>query len=91
MFFEAAQIFIFPKNHECLGFVYTESPRRKGRYSGGYSIGRSKQESVYVHVSYPEIELFHCTVSKFFIGKRYYVLFLIPVFTVEGTKLVQFT
>jgi hypothetical protein len=38
-----------------------------------------------------EIELFHCTVPKFLIRKRYYVLFLIPVFIVQVTKLVQFT
>jgi hypothetical protein len=38
-----------------------------------------------------EIELFHCTVPKLLIGKRYYVLFLIPVFIVQVTKLVQFT
>jgi hypothetical protein len=38
-----------------------------------------------------EIELFHCTVPKLFIRKRYYVLFLIPVFIVQVTKLVQFT
>jgi hypothetical protein len=34
---------------------------------GGYSIGHSKLESVYLHVSYSErfpIELFHCTVVK---------------------------
>jgi hypothetical protein len=35
-------------------------------------------------------ELFHCTVSKLLIRKRYYVRFLIPVFTVQVAKLVQF-
>jgi hypothetical protein len=38
-----------------------------------------------------EIELFHCTVSMLLIRKRYYLLFLIPVFIVHVTKLVQFT
>jgi hypothetical protein len=38
-----------------------------------------------------EIELFHCTVPKLLIRKRYYVLFLLPVFIVQVTKLVQFT
>jgi hypothetical protein len=38
-----------------------------------------------------EIELFHYTVPKLLIRKRYYVLFLIPVFIVQVTKLVQFT
>jgi hypothetical protein len=37
------------------------------------------------------IELFHCTVPKLLIRKRYYVLFLIPAFIVQVTKLVQFT
>jgi hypothetical protein len=34
----------------------------------------------------PEIELFHCTVQKLLIRKRYYVLFLILVFIVQVTK-----
>jgi hypothetical protein len=34
------------------------------------------------------IELFHCTAPKLLIRKRYYVLFLIPVFIVQVTKLV---
>jgi hypothetical protein len=38
-----------------------------------------------------EIEPSHCTVPKLFTRKRYYVLFLIPVFIVQVTKLVQFT
>jgi hypothetical protein len=38
-----------------------------------------------------EIQLFYCTVPKLLIRKIYYVLFLIPVFIVEVTKLVQFT
>jgi len=37
-----------------------------------------------------EIELFHCTVAKLLI-KGYYILFLILVFIVQVTKLVQFT
>jgi hypothetical protein len=61
---------------------------------GSYSIGHSKQ-NIYVHGvlfrTASEIELFHCTVPKLLIRKRYYVLFLIPVFIVQVTKLVQFT
>jgi hypothetical protein len=38
-----------------------------------------------------KIETFHCTVKKLLIRKLYYVLFLIPVFIVQATKLVQFT
>jgi hypothetical protein len=38
-----------------------------------------------------EIELFHCTVPKLLIRKTYYLRFLIPVFTVQVTKLVQYT
>jgi len=37
-----------------------------------------------------EIEQFHSTVAKLLI-KRYYVLFIISVFIVQVTKLVQFT
>jgi hypothetical protein len=35
-------------------------------------------------------DIFHCTVPKLLIRKWYYVLFLIPVFTVQVTKLVEF-
>jgi hypothetical protein len=35
-----------------------------------------------------EIQLFHCTVPKLLIRKRYFVLFLIPIFNVQVTKLV---
>jgi hypothetical protein len=35
--------------------------------------------------------IFHCTVPKLLIRKRYYVLFLMPIFIVQVTKLVQFT
>jgi hypothetical protein len=38
-----------------------------------------------------QIEKFHCAVPNFLIRKRYYVLFLIPVFIVQVTKMVQFT
>jgi hypothetical protein len=38
-----------------------------------------------------EIELFHSTVPKLLIRNGHYVLFLIPVFIVQVTKLVQFT
>ena len=39
-----------------------------------------------------EIELFECTTAKLLIRKRYYVyiLFLIPVFIVQVTEVVQF-
>jgi hypothetical protein len=37
-----------------------------------------------------EIELFHCTVPKLLLIKRYYALFVIPVFIVQVTNLVQF-
>jgi hypothetical protein len=52
------------------------------------------KKSVYVRVSYSELfprEIFYCAVPKLLIRKRYYVLFLIPVFIVQLTKLVQFT
>jgi hypothetical protein len=65
-------------------------------FLGGHSIGHSKQKIVYVCTcvlfrTVSEIQLFHCTVPKLLIRKRHYVLFLIPVFIVQVTKLVQFT
>jgi hypothetical protein len=45
-----------------------------------------------MYVSYSErFPKFRCTVPKLLIRKRYYVLFLIPVFIVQVTKLVQFS
>jgi hypothetical protein len=38
-----------------------------------------------------ELELFHCTVPKLLIRKRYCILFSIPGYIVQVTKLVQFT
>jgi hypothetical protein len=69
---------------------------RKVNILGGYSIGHYKQISVYVCAcvvfqTVSEIELFHCTVPELFIRKRYYILFLIPVFIVQVTKFVHFT
>jgi hypothetical protein len=37
--------------------------------------------------TFSEIELFHCTLTKFLIRKRFYVLFLIWVFIVQVSKL----
>jgi hypothetical protein len=69
-------------------------PEGKVNILRSHSIGHSEQKCVYVRVqsrTVSEIELFHCTVPKLLIRKRYYVLFLIPVFIVQVTKLVQFT
>jgi hypothetical protein len=52
------------------------------------SVILSKNNVLFRKVS--EVELFHCTVPKLLIRKRYYVLFLLPVFIVQVTKLVQF-
>jgi hypothetical protein len=57
---------------------------------------KKKKEVVYMCTrvlfrTVSEIELFHRTLPKLLIRKRYYVLFLIPVFIVQVTKLVQFT
>jgi hypothetical protein len=38
-----------------------------------------------------KLEIFHSTISNSLIRKRYDVLFLIPVFSVQVAKLVQFT
>jgi hypothetical protein len=62
---------------------------------GGHSIGHSKQKKYICKcVSFrtvSEIEVFHCTVPKLLTRKRYYILFVIQVFIVQVTKLVQFT
>jgi hypothetical protein len=62
----------------------------RGIYSvpGGHSIGHSKQKEVYMR---PIPNGFGDAVPKLLIRKRYYVLFLIPVFNVQVTKLVHFT
>jgi hypothetical protein len=55
---------------------------------GGHSIGYSKQNNC-IYVLFRtvfEIVLFHCTIPKLRIRKRYYVLFLIPVFIVQVTE-----
>jgi hypothetical protein len=73
-------------------------PGRKVNILGDHSIGNSKTKfvNVCVHMcvllrTVSEIELFHCTVPKLLIRKRCYVMFLIPVFIFQVTKLVQFT
>jgi hypothetical protein len=38
-----------------------------------------------------ETELFHCTVSKLLIRKRYCLLFKVPVLVVQMTKFIQLT
>ena len=69
-------------------------PGGKVSILGGHSIGHSKQKYLCEHVSYSEWflrQLFECTAAKLLIRKRYYVyvLFLIPVFIVQVTQLVQ--
>jgi len=70
-------------------------PRGKVNILGGHIIGHSKQKCLYEHVSYSKRfprRLFECTTAKLLIRKIYYlyVLFLIPVFIVQVTELVQF-
>jgi len=67
----------------------------QGLPGGNVSIlgGHSKQKSVCLRVLFwaiSKIELLHHTVAKLLI-KWYYILFLISVFVVQVTKLVQFT
>jgi hypothetical protein len=70
-------------------------PGGKINILGGHSIGHSKQKllvcTCVLFRTISKIELFHSTVIKLLIRKRYYILFLIPVFIVQVTKLVQFT
>jgi hypothetical protein len=64
---------------------------------GGHIIGHSKQKSVIctsicaLFRTVSDAELYHYTVPTLLARKRDYVLFLISVFTVQVTKLVQFT
>jgi hypothetical protein len=62
---------------------------------GGHSISHSKQ-NIYIYTcvlfrKVSEIQLFHCKVPQLLIRKRNYVLFLISLFIVQVTKLVQVT
>jgi hypothetical protein len=67
-------------------------PGGKVNILGGHSIGHSNQKCICTCVRRAsEIELFHCTVPKLLIRKRFCVLFLIPVIIVHVTELVQFT
>jgi hypothetical protein len=62
-------------------------PGGKVNIHGGHSIGHSKgQKCIFTCVL-----LLTVSVPKLLITKRYYVVFLIPVFIVQVTKLVQFT
>jgi hypothetical protein len=64
-------------------------PGGKVNILGGHTICHSKQKKctgLFITVS--ETELFHCTVSKLLMRKRYYILFLILVFIVQVTKFV---
>jgi hypothetical protein len=73
--------------------TYTGCPGGKVNILGSHSIGHSKQKLYMCMCPIPvsEIELFHRRVPKLLERKIYYVLFLIPVFIVQVTKLVQFT
>jgi hypothetical protein len=61
---------------------------------GGHSIGHSMQKEVHMYMC-PIPNGFRDRAISLYssrtIDKRYYVLFLIPVFIVQVTKLVQFT
>jgi hypothetical protein len=65
-------------------------PREKINILRGHSIGHSKQKKKCICTcvlfrTVSEIEIFQCTVPKLLIRKRYYVLFLILVFTFQVT------
>jgi hypothetical protein len=89
------QIFLFVAYITCLPVPQTtqDIPAGKVNILGGHNTGHSKQCicTCVLFRTVSEIELFHCTVAKLLIRKRYYVLFLMPVFIVQVTKLVQFT
>jgi hypothetical protein len=71
--------------------VYAGIIGGKGNILGGHNVGHSKQNSLYTRIcvlfrTVSEIQRFHCTVCKLLIRKRYYVLFLMPLFIVQVTK-----
>jgi hypothetical protein len=67
-------------------------PGGKVNILGGHSIGHSKHKkcicTCVLFRTVSQVELFHCTIPKLLIRKRYYVLLLIPVFM---KKLAQIT
>jgi hypothetical protein len=76
--------------------IVQDTPKGKVSILGDHIIGHVKQKRkcMYACVLFrtiSEVELYHCTVPKLLIGKRYYVLFLITVLIAQVTKLVQFT
>ena len=90
-------LWLLPRNHYSFHtlpwpLVAIQSvPGRKVNILGGHSIGHSKQKCLHEHVYC--FEWFpRCTTAKLLIWKRYYVyvLFLIPVFIVKVTELVEF-
>jgi hypothetical protein len=64
-------------------------PGRKVIIPEDDSIGHSKQKTCLLFRTVSEVQLFHYTVPKLLTRKRYYALFLVPVFIVQVTKLVQ--
>ena len=71
-------------------------PRRKGQYSGRsqyrYFLSKIFIWTCVLFRTVSEVELFECSTAKLLIRMIYYVyvLFLIPVFIVQVTQLVQF-
>jgi hypothetical protein len=64
----------------CFSHRYIQGvPGGKVNILGSHSIGHSKQKGV-LYWTVSELLLFHCTVPKLLLKKRYQVLFLIPVF-----------
>jgi hypothetical protein len=73
--------------------LYRVSQEERSVFWDIVSVILSKKKCIYTCVLFrtvSDIELFDCTVRKWLIRKRFYVLFLIPVFIVQVKKLVQF-
>jgi hypothetical protein len=72
-------------------------PGDKVNILGSHNIGHSMQKkNVYIYAymrpipTVSELESFHCIFPTLLMIKRYYVLFIMPLFIVQVTKLVQF-
>jgi hypothetical protein len=82
------------QSHPEMGLYRVSQEERSIFWGGGHSIGHSK-EKIYMYMfpipnGFRDGPISLCN-SKLLIRKRYNELFLIPVFIVQVTKLIQFT
>jgi hypothetical protein len=83
------------QNNHIIDPVFLQNvPGGKVNILGGHTVDHSKQKKCICtcvpFLTVSEIQLFHCTIPNLLVRKRYYVLFLIPVFIVQVTRLILF-